>query len=58
MAAQIKAGGALPELTGVAVEIVYLDNARDARFQGPAHLEWWRRFLNAAGARSVNVIAL
>jgi hypothetical protein len=58
LAAQIKVSGTLPELTGVTVEIVYLGNSRDARFQGPAHLEWWRRFLNAAGARSVNVIAL
>ena len=57
LAAQLRIAGTLPDLAGVNVEIAYLDNRRDARFQGPAHLDWWRRFLNDTGARSVSVIA-
>lgn len=56
LAAQLRTAGTLPALAGAAVEIAYLENSRDARFQGPAHLDWWRRFLNAAGARSVSVV--
>ena len=53
LAAQLKASGALPDLSGVAVEILYLNNSRDARFQGASHIEWWRRFLGEAGAQSL-----